>query len=79
MVLSCVIYYVIDNYVCIDYLCFHSKTLSFIYFDKISEEASYDGLLGIGIPEVLMNLISCHEFTNKNSTVILVRLSFLVN
>ena len=48
-VLSCVFYSIIDNYVCIDYLCCNSKTLSVISSDKISEEASYNGLLGIGI------------------------------
>ena len=49
-------------------------------FDKISEEASYDELLGIGITEVSMKLISCHGFTKKkNPTVILVSRSRLLN
>ena len=60
MVLSCVLYSIIENYVCIDYICCHYKTLSVISYDKISEEASYNELLGIGIPEVLMNLIYFH-------------------
>ena len=35
------------------------------------EQASYNILLGIGIPELLINLVSCHGFTEKpNSTVI---------
>ena len=33
-VLSCALYYVIENYVCIDYLCFQSKTLNVICCDK---------------------------------------------
>ena len=79
-VLSCVLYSVIDNYVWIDYLCCHSKTLRIISSDRIFEEASYNGLLGIGIPEVLMNLISWHGFTKKkNSTVMLVCRYCLVN
>ena len=57
-VLSCVIYSVIENYVCNNYLCCHSKKLSVISSDKIFGEASYNELLGIGIPEVLTNLIS---------------------
>ena len=62
-----------DGYVCVDYLCCHSKTLNVISSDKIFEEASYNGLLDVGIPEVLMNLVSCHGFMKKpNSTVILV-------
>ena len=34
-VLSCVIYYIIENYVCIEYLCCQSKILSSISSDKI--------------------------------------------
>ena len=80
MVLSFVFYWVIDDYLCIDYLYYTSKTLSVISSDKIFEEASYNKLLGIGTPEVLMNLISCHVFMKKpNSTVILVFWSCLVN
>ena len=36
------------------------------------KEKSYDKILGIGIPDLLMNLISCHGFlTNKGPVVIL--------
>ena len=41
-VLICVFYYVIVNYVCIDYLCCNTKKLSIISSDKKSEEASYN-------------------------------------
>ena len=79
-VLSFVLYSVIENYVCIDYICCHSKKLSFISSAKIFEETSYNELLGIGIPELLMNLISCHVFMKKtNSTVILVCRYWLVD
>ena len=79
-VLSCVIYSVIENYFCIDYISCHSKTLIVISSDKIFEEASYYGLIGIGIPSLLINLVSCHEFMKKtNSTVILVCQYRLVN
>ena len=67
------------NFFCIDYLCCNSKTLSVVACDKIFEEASYNGLLGIGILEVLMNLVSCHGFMKKpNLTVILLCQSILV-
>ena len=78
-VLSCVLYSIIENYFFVDYLCCHSKRLSFISYDKISKEASYNELLGIGIPEVLIDFISCHLFTKKNSTVILVCRYILVD
>ena len=79
-VLSCVLYYIIYNYVRIEYLYCLSKTLISIYSDKILKQASYNILLGIGIPEVLMDLVSCHGFMEKsNSTVILNLRSRLVN
>ena len=60
--LSCVAYSVIDNYVCIDYLGCQSKKLSVMYYDKIYEARSYNESIRIGIPEVLMNIISCNGF-----------------
>ena len=74
------LYYVIDNYFFIDYLCCQSKTISDISRDKVFENKSYNELLGIGIPEVIMNLISCHGFTkNTISNFILVCHYWLVN
>ena len=74
-VLSCVIYKITSNYVCIDLACEY-KFLSelpvgtgggFKHGNK-----SYDRILGIGIPDLLMNLVSCHGFLkNKKSVVIL--------
>ena len=78
-VLNCVVYYGVDNYVCIDYLGCQSKKLSVICSDKLFEDRSYNELLGIFIPEVLMKLILCHVFTkDKNSTVILLCCNQLV-
>ena len=75
-VLSCVIYTIISNYVCIDYLACESKKLSElpVYFGGSFKHGnkSYDKILGIGIPYLLMNLMSCHEFLkNINYVVIL--------
>ena len=78
--LSCALYCVIENYVCIDYHCCQSKTISDISSDKVFEDKSYNEFLGIFILEVLMNLTSCHVFTkNRNPTVILVCRSWLMN
>ena len=78
--LSCVLYSVIENYFCIDYLCCQSKTLISISSDKIFEQASYNILLGIGITEVLTNLLYFHVLMEKpDSTVILNFRSRLVN
>ena len=71
-VLSCVVYSIIDNYVCIDYLLSQSKTSSSISSKPKFEDTIFNILLGIGIPELLLNLVSCHGFMRKpNSTVIL--------
>ena len=73
--LSCVIYITIKNYVCIDYLAckfFKSEmTVGYIGGSKHGDK-SFDRIFGIGIPYLLMNLMSCHGFLrNKNSVVIL--------
>ena len=49
-----------ENYVCIDYLGCQFKTISVICSDQIFAVMSYNQLLGIGIPEVLMNVVSFH-------------------
>ena len=60
--LSCFLYSIIENYVWIDYLSCQSKTLSSIYSNRIFEQKRFNTLLGIGIPEVLLNVVSCHRF-----------------
>ena len=79
-VLSCVVYTLIDNYVCIYYLLCQSKTLPGISNIPIFKEISFNLLLGIGISEMLLNLVSCHGCMMKyNSTVTLNCLSRLIN
>ena len=70
--LRCFVYTLIENNVCIDYLSCQSKTLASILKNQTFKETSFNLLLGIGITELLLNLISCHGFMMKsNSTVIL--------
>ena len=71
-VLSCVFYYLIENYVSIDYLSCQLKKLSPISSKPTFEFKRFRILPVIGIPELLLNLVSCHGFMKKpNSTVIL--------
>ena len=74
-VLSCVIYKIIRNYVYIDYLASELKKVNHLLVlegDTNKTKKSYDNILGIGIPDPLMNLMSCHGFLkNKYSVVIL--------
>ena len=50
IVLSCVVYTLIDNYVCIEYLPCQSKNLSIISCDPTFKDTSFNLLLGIVIP-----------------------------
>ena len=61
-VLSCVIYTIIENYVCIDYLACQSKTISEITVVSERGEKHSNRILGIGIPDLLMDLLLCHGF-----------------
>ena len=74
--MSCVSYTIISNYVCIKNLGSESKTVSELglvsggHFKHVKKH--YDKILGIVIPNLLMNLMSCHGFwVNKDSFVIL--------
>ena len=65
-VLSFVIYTIIDRYVCIDYLGTDIKKISELRLGctlKIKPEGmDYENLFGIGIPDTLLNMLSCHVF-----------------
>ena len=78
--LSYIFYTFIDNYVFIDYLSSQSKTLCDISSNPTFKDTSFNLLLGIGIPELLLNLVYCHGFMKKpNSTVILNCQSLMIN
>ena len=78
--LSFVVYSLIENHVCIDHILHPSKTLISISSKPTFEETSFNILLGIGIPELLVNLLYFHGFMKKpNLTVILNCRSCLIN
>ena len=72
-VLSCVIYTIIDRYVCIDYLCTEIKKISQLKLGRSlktkNEGMEYDNLFGIGIPDIFMNMLSCQVFTNNKDSI----------
>ena len=74
---SCVIYTITGRYVCIDYLGSEESKLSGL---KIACTGSskhnvmdYNNLLGIGIPDLLLNLLSCHGFLKNNESVVILK------
>ena len=75
--LSCIIYTIIINYVCIDYLGSESKKLNDLHlgyggsYEHVNK--SYDNLLGIGIPYMLINLMSCRGFLKNRDSVVIIK------
>ena len=71
-VLSCVIYTIIEHYVCIDYLAcqffFNEITVGSKHGEKIPNK-----ILGIGIPDLLMNLMSCNGFSKKLNYIVILK------
>ena len=76
-VLSCVIYTIIDRYVCIDYLGTETRKISEIHLvfslKTRHENKDYDNLFGIGIPEIFMNMLSCQGFLNNNESIVILK------
>ena len=33
----------------------------------------YDNLFGIGIPDILLNMLSCHGFLNNNESIVIIK------
>ena len=76
-VLSCVIYTIINRYVCIDYLGTEKKKISELRLGcnlkSKHEGMDYDNLFGIGIPDILLNMLSCHIFLNNNESIVILK------
>ena len=74
-VLSCVRYTIIEKYVCIDYLGTEKLKLSDLKIGCTGSSKhngmDYNNLLRIGIPDLLLNMLSCHGFL-KNSYYIVI-------
>ena len=64
-VLSSIVYFIMDNFVCVDYLCFSETKIHVTCKGQEFENRTYNDVSGIGINELLMNIISCHGFLNN--------------
>ena len=75
--LSCVIYTIIDKYVCIGYSGSEKLKLSDlkIGFTGSSKHngIDYNNLFRISIPDLLLNLLSCHGFLKNNDYVVILK------
>ena len=76
-VLSSVIYTIIGKYVCISYLGSDKSKLSYLHLGGTGKyrhyDTGYDNVLGIGIPDILLNLLSCHGFSKNNESVVILK------
>ena len=76
-VLICVVYIIIDRYVCIDYLGTEIKKISELRIcctlKTKHEGMEYDNLFSIGIPDILLNILSCHVFLNNNESIVVLK------
>ena len=60
-VLEIDIYSLFDSDMCLYYLCLHQEKLS--KKDKLFNITTFDNISGVGITDVLINIISCHGFS----------------
>ena len=76
-VLSCVIYTIIRNYVCIDYLGPEKTKLSDLRLGVSGSYKhlgkKYDNVLGFRIPDLLLNLLSCMGFLKNSKSVVILK------
>ena len=74
---GCVTHTIIRNYVCIGYLASESRELRELPVVSVMgfkyEETNYDKILGIGISDLLMTLMSCHGFLKNKDTVVILK------
>ena len=73
-VLGSIIYYIIYKYICLDYLCVNQDKLSSNY--KAFQNSAFGDISDIGIPEVLMNIMSFCGFSKEEKTIVI--LSFCI-
>ena len=75
--LSCVIYKIINKYVCIDYLGSEKSKLSYlrlgVYGRYTHLDKNYDNVLVFGILYILLNLLSCHRFSKNSESVVILK------
>ena len=77
IVIVAVIYTIIDDYICLDYLGLLQAKLS--KHDNKFEDTKFKYFSRLGIPDVLINITSCHGFAKSSIfTVILTCLNCLV-
>ena len=68
-ILGVVVYCFLEKYVCIDYLCLQKKR-NYIC-NRVFEDTLFDELSLIGIPEILLIIVSCYGFIQEVNTTLI--------
>ena len=75
--LSSVIYTIIVKYVRINYLGFEKSKLSYLRLGCTGKnkhnDMDYENVLGIGVPDLLLNWLSCHGFLKNIESVVILK------
>ena len=71
-VLGVVVYFFLGKYVCIDYLCIEKEKK--LYFSHRGfEETASENISGIGITEILLNIVSCYGFIQEVTSTLMLK------
>ena len=63
-VLGIVVYFLLEKYFCIDYLCL--QQLKKLYLShRLFEDTPFDDISGIGIPGFFLNILPCYVFVQE--------------
>ena len=69
--MSSIFYFIIEKYVCVNYMWCSQTKLRVTIKGKAFENRTYNVVSGIGIPELLMDVISYHEFVNNTKSAVI--------
>ena len=75
-VIGYVIYSFIRNLICLDYMGIIQHKLS--DYDNNSEKAKFNDFSGLGIPKIMMNIMSCHGFHHLQHQQLFLHVAVLV-
>ena len=70
-VLSSIAYCIMEKYLCVDYLGCPQTKLHVTNKVKVFENRTYNAVSGIGIPELLNNIISCRGFVKNSKSAVI--------
>ena len=62
---------IMDNYLCVDFLCFAQTKLHVTSKGQGFENRTYNYVSGMSIPELIINIITCYLFVNDMKSAVI--------